>query len=92
MKKIIFLLLSLILVRCNRDNPTSPVDELNQSYLGNNNTQRVYQTIEWMFEPNSGIPYIKIPDSLYSKLSFNTIIQENLISSFTPAACSAGNT
>jgi len=72
MKKIIILLLSFILVSCNQENPTSPVDELNQSYLGNNNTQREYEMVEWMFEANSNIPYIKIPDSLYPKLSFDT--------------------
>ena len=72
MKKIIILLLGFILVSGNQDNPTSPVDELNQSYLGDNNTQREYKMVEWMFEANSNIPYIKIPESLYSKLSFDT--------------------
>jgi hypothetical protein len=72
MKKTIILLFSFILVSCNQENPTSPVDELSQSYLGDNNTQRVYETVEWMYEANSNIPYIKIPDSLYSKLSFDT--------------------
>lgn len=76
MKKVIILLLCFMLVSCNQDNPTSPIDEVNQSYLGNNNTQRDYETVEWMFEPNSSIPYIKIPDSLYSKLSFDTSLSK----------------
>lgn len=72
MGKIIVLLFSFILVSCNQNNSTSPVDELNQSYLGDNNTLRAYETVEWMFEAKSNVPYIKIPDSLYSKLSFDT--------------------
>jgi hypothetical protein len=74
MKKIIFLLLGFILVSCNQENSTSPFDELNQLYLGNNNTQKEYEKVEWIFEANSNIPYIKIPDSLYSKLSFDTLL------------------
>lgn len=76
MKNIIVLLIGLVFISCNHDNPTSPIDEVNQSYLGNNNTQREYETVEWMFEANSDIPYIKIPDSLYSKLSFDTSLSK----------------
>jgi len=72
MRNLIFIFLCFVFVSCNQDNTTSPVDELNQSYLGGNNTQREYKTVEWMFEANSNTPYIKIPDSLYSKLTFDT--------------------
>lgn len=76
MKNIVVLLIGLALISCDQDNPTSPIDEVNQLYLGNNNTQREYETIEWMFEANSDIPYIKIPDSLYPKLSFDTSLSK----------------
>lgn len=74
MKNIIVLLIGFIFISCNQNDPTSPIDEVSQSYLGSNSTQREYETVEWMFEANSDIPYIKIPDSLYSKISFDTAL------------------
>ncbi len=74
MKKLALLLPLLFLMGCSKDNPLSPEELSNLSYLGGNNTVRVYETTEWMFKPNTDIPYIKIPDYLAGRITFDTAL------------------
>ena len=55
-------------------------NDQNQTYLGKLNTLREYETTMWKYEVNSILPFIKVPSSLYKKLSYDsTFISEGLV-------------
>jgi hypothetical protein len=67
-KIFILLLFSIpLLISCQKS------DDSNQTYLGKQNTIREYETNEWQYEVNTTIPYIKVPDSYYKNLSYDSI-------------------
>jgi len=72
MKKLIFILLGIIFASCNHSNPVSPIISASDNFFGLPNTTREYERTTFMFQPDTNIPYIKVPDSLYKKLSFDT--------------------
>lgn len=77
MKFFICIFLTIVFIACEKGNPVA-VDNLDNSrYLGLPNTTREYESTTWMYEANSSIPYIKVPDSLYSKLSFDSVSIKN---------------
>jgi hypothetical protein len=67
-------LLVIIFISCKKD------DYSNQTYLGKQNSVREYETTTWKYDVNSTMPFIKVPDSFYKKLSYDSIlISEGLV-------------
>ena len=50
----------------------SKEDGINLHYLGGLNTSREYEITTWRFEANTSIPYIKLEDTVYKYLSFDS--------------------
>ena len=81
MKYLLMFFLIFVLVCCNQDNTTSPIDSLPNDYLGAPNTTREYESYSWMFKASSDSPYVYVPDSLINSLTFDSSsIREGLVS------------
>ena len=50
----------------------SKEEAINLPYLGGLNTSREYEITTWRFEENTSIPYIKLEDTIYKYLSFDS--------------------
>ncbi len=62
----ILLYLLFLLYSCSKE------DGINLPYLGGLNTSREYEITTWRFEANTSIPYIKLEDTVYKHLSFDS--------------------
>lgn len=81
MKYLLMFSLIFVLVGCNHDNTTSPIELLPKDYLGAPNTTREYESYSWMFKASSDSPYVYVPDSLINRLTFDSSsIREGLVS------------
>lgn len=72
---VIFLSIScFFLTGCQKD------DAIFQSFLGKKNTVREYETTVWRYDLDSNSPLIKIPDTLYKKLVYDsTLISQGMV-------------
>ena len=73
MRTIFCLLLSLVILSCEKGNPIASDNSIDEKYLGLPTTTREYISTTWMFEPNTSTPFIKVPDSLLQKMSFDSV-------------------
>lgn len=72
MKYLTYFLLCVVVIGCDKDNPIASNVYEYDKYVGLPNTTREYQLTEWQYEANTSIPYVKVTDSLFKYLSFDT--------------------